>query len=57
LIDHIAEIGFDPQFGARPLKRAIQSELEDALARIMLAGERDFSQEVLVDYDGGIVIQ
>jgi ATP-dependent Clp protease ATP-binding subunit ClpB len=37
--DYLAEIGFDPQFGARPLKRAIQRSLEDALARKLLGGE------------------
>jgi ATP-dependent Clp protease ATP-binding subunit ClpB len=37
--DRLAEVGFDPQFGARPLKRAIQRHLEDPLARRVLAGE------------------
>jgi ATP-dependent Clp protease ATP-binding subunit ClpB len=37
--DQLAEVGFDPQFGARPLKRAIQRHLEDPLARRVLAGE------------------
>jgi ATP-dependent Clp protease ATP-binding subunit ClpB len=37
--DLLANIGFDPQFGARPLKRAIQRHLEDPLARRVLAGE------------------
>jgi ATP-dependent Clp protease ATP-binding subunit ClpB len=37
--DFLAEVGWDPQFGARPLKRAIQRHLEDALARRVLAGE------------------
>jgi ATP-dependent Clp protease ATP-binding subunit ClpB len=37
--DFLAEVGWDPQFGARPLKRAIQKHLEDALARRVLAGE------------------
>lgn len=35
---HIAKTGFDPKFGARPLKRAIQSQLEDALAEEILSG-------------------
>ncbi|HHU35961.1 MAG TPA: ATP-dependent chaperone ClpB [Treponema sp.] len=35
----LAEVGFDPQYGARPLKRAIQSELENPLAREVLAGK------------------
>jgi ATP-dependent Clp protease ATP-binding subunit ClpB len=37
--DQLAEVGFDPLFGARPLKRAIQRHLEDPLARRVLAGE------------------
>ncbi len=37
--DRLAAVGFDPQFGARPLKRAIQRYLEDPLARRLLAGE------------------
>jgi ATP-dependent Clp protease ATP-binding subunit ClpB len=37
--DFLAEVGWDPQFGARPLKRAIQRHLEDALARRVLEGE------------------
>jgi ATP-dependent Clp protease ATP-binding subunit ClpB len=37
--DLLARLGFDPQFGARPLKRAIQRHLEDPLARRVLAGE------------------
>jgi ATP-dependent Clp protease ATP-binding subunit ClpB len=37
--DFLAEVGWDPQFGARPLKRAIQRHVEDALARRVLAGE------------------
>ncbi len=37
--DFLAEVGWDPQFGARPLKRAIQRYMEDALARRVLAGE------------------
>lgn len=38
-IKKIAEAGFDPAFGARPLKRAIQSEIENPLAKKILAGD------------------
>lgn len=38
-IEHLAKIGFDPIFGARPLKRAIQTELENPLAQQILAGK------------------
>ncbi len=37
--DYLAEVGWDPQYGARPLKRAIQRHLEDTLAKHVLAGE------------------
>ena len=37
--EYLAEVGYDPQFGARPLKRAIQRELQDPLALKILAGE------------------
>ena len=37
--DLVGELGWDPQFGARPLKRAIQKHVEDALAKKLLAGE------------------
>jgi len=37
--EYIAEAGYDPDFGARPLKRAIQRELEDPLALKILSGE------------------
>jgi ATP-dependent Clp protease ATP-binding subunit ClpB len=38
-LDRLGEAGFDPVYGARPLKRAIQSELENPLAQQLLAGE------------------
>ena len=38
LLDHIAEVGFDPVYGARPLKRAIQNSLENPLAEQVLRG-------------------
>ena len=37
--DFLADIGFDPMFGARPLKRAIQAELENRLAKEVLEGK------------------
>jgi len=38
-LDWIGELGYDPQFGARPLKRAIQRELLNPLSKSILAGE------------------
>ncbi|MEF1187572.1 hypothetical protein, partial [Vibrio sinaloensis] len=37
-LDLIAQVGFDPVFGARPLKRAIQQSVENPLAKAILAG-------------------
>jgi ATP-dependent Clp protease ATP-binding subunit ClpB len=39
VLDHLAEAGFDPVFGARPLKRAIQQLLENPLAQQILQGD------------------
>ena len=47
--EHLVLVGHDPAYGARPLKRAIQRELETALARKILAGEVADGQEVRVD--------
>jgi len=47
--DFIADKGYDVQFGARPLKRAIQRYLEDALADIVLAGELVEGDTILMD--------
>lgn len=47
----IAESGYDPQYGARPLKRAIQKYLEDELADLILSSSLEAGNEVVVDYD------
>jgi ATP-dependent Clp protease ATP-binding subunit ClpB len=52
-IAEIANAGFDPVYGARPLKRAIQSEIENPLAREILAGSFVAKDTVLVDKKGG----
>jgi ATP-dependent Clp protease ATP-binding subunit ClpB len=54
LIDYLADNGFDPQFGARPLKRLIQKEIVNALSKKILACDIDKSRPVLVDaFDNG----
>jgi ATP-dependent Clp protease ATP-binding subunit ClpB len=50
-IRHLVRVGYDPVYGARPLKRAIQRELETSLGRRILAGEIKDGQNVLVDFD------
>ena len=47
--DYLAEVGYDPTFGARPLKRAIQRELQDPLALRILAGEFSEGDTILVE--------
>jgi ATP-dependent Clp protease ATP-binding subunit ClpB len=47
--DALAEAGWDPQYGARPLKRAIVRQLEDPLARKVLAGEFPTGTRIIVD--------
>ncbi len=49
---HLAEQGFDPVFGARPLKRVIQRELQDPLALALLQGEFSAGDTVQVDFVG-----
>ncbi len=56
LIDHLAENGFDPQYGARPLKRMIQKEIVNGLSKKILAGDVDKSRPVLVDVFDGVVV-
>lgn len=57
-LDTLADIGFDPNFGARPLKRAIQRELETAVAKGILRGDFADGDEITVDaIDGNIYIQ
>ncbi|MFO7960807.1 MAG: ATP-dependent chaperone ClpB [Nitriliruptoraceae bacterium] len=48
-LDRLAELGFDPLYGARPLKRVIRASLEDQLARSLLAGEVAPGRTVRVD--------
>ncbi|RUO52254.1 ATP-dependent chaperone ClpB [Pseudidiomarina homiensis] len=56
-LDHLAAAGFDPVFGARPLKRAIQQEIENPLAQQLLAGKLLPGKAIKVDYqDDAIVI-
>ncbi len=47
--EYLAEVGYDPDFGARPLKRAIQRELQDPLAMKILAGEFKEGDTIRVD--------
>ncbi|MBC7905070.1 MAG: ATP-dependent chaperone ClpB [Gemmatimonadaceae bacterium] len=57
-IDYLAENGYDPQFGARPLKRLIQKEIVNKLSKRILAGDIERSHPVLVDvFDNNVVFR
>jgi ATP-dependent Clp protease ATP-binding subunit ClpB len=55
-VDYLAENGFDPQFGARPLKRLIQKEIVNPLSKKILSGNIDRIHPVLVDVFDGLVV-
>lgn len=52
-LEKLAEAGFDPVFGARPLKRAIQSQIENPLAKELLEGHFSSGETILVEYSNG----
>jgi ATP-dependent Clp protease ATP-binding subunit ClpB len=56
LIDYLAENGFDPQYGARPLKRMIQKEIVNQLSKKILSGDIDKNHPVLIDVFDGVVV-
>jgi ATP-dependent Clp protease ATP-binding subunit ClpB len=56
LLDYLAENGYDPQFGARPLKRLIQKEIVNTLSKKILSGDVDKTHPVLVDVFDGVVV-
>ena len=49
--DYIAEKGWDEQFGARPLKRAIQKYVEDVLAEEIIRTKVNIGEKIIIDYD------
>jgi ATP-dependent Clp protease ATP-binding subunit ClpB len=57
---HLVKVGYDPAYGARPLKRALQKEVTTRIAKALLAGQIHDGQKVSVDFDdrhGEIVIR
>jgi ATP-dependent Clp protease ATP-binding subunit ClpB len=55
-LNYLADNGFEPQFGARPLKRLIQKEITNALSRKILEGKIDKTKPLLVDVFDGLVV-
>jgi len=57
-VAHLAEVGYDPKYGARPLRRAIQTHVEDRLAEEILAGNIKEGDNVSIEYiDNEMVIK
>jgi ATP-dependent Clp protease ATP-binding subunit ClpB len=57
-VDHIAKVGFDPQFGARPIKRVIQKSVLNELSKIILAEKVHKDAVIVVDErNGGLVFK
>jgi ATP-dependent Clp protease ATP-binding subunit ClpC len=55
-LDKLAEMGFDPEMGARPLRRVIQQKVEDPLSDQLLAGEFEDKDTILVELEGDDVV-
>jgi ATP-dependent Clp protease ATP-binding subunit ClpB len=55
-LDLLGNVGFDPVYGARPLKRAIQQQLENPLAREILEGRFQAGDGIVVDAQGGRLV-
>jgi len=55
-LEFLSEQGFDPQLGARPLKRLIQKEIVNQLSKRILAGDIDKTHPVLVDVFDNVVV-
>ncbi|MCY4639693.1 MAG: ATP-dependent Clp protease ATP-binding subunit [Chloroflexi bacterium] len=56
LLDHLGEKGFDPVFGARPLRRVIQDQLEDRLSDALIDGSYEAGDTIRADYQDGEVL-
>ena len=55
-LDYLSEQGYDPQYGARPLKRVIQKEIINLLSKKIIAGEIDKEKKVVMDVFDGVVV-
>ena len=57
-IDYLAEMGYDPDFGARPVKRAIQQYMLNDLSKKLLSGDVNREKPIIVDSFGeGLVFR
>jgi len=56
VIDYLADKGFDPEFGARPIKRVIQRDILNNLSKDILAGKINTNSNIVVDYENGKIV-
>lgn len=57
-VDWLAQLGYDPTFGARPLKRVLQKKVMNELSKMILAGKVDKDRKIIIDqFDGQIVFR
>ena len=56
LLDKLYQVGFNPDFGARPIKRAIQRIVENDLAKEILKGKFEDGAKINLSYDNDLVI-
>ena len=55
-IDYLADAGYDPQFGARPVKRLIQREILNQLSKALLSGQIEKGQDITIDVEKGNIV-
>jgi ATP-dependent Clp protease ATP-binding subunit ClpC len=55
-LDKLAELGYDPEFGARPLRRVIQQKVEENLSDALLAGEFEDCEAIIVDVEDDEIV-
>lgn len=55
-LDYLVQRGFDPQYGARPLKRVIQKDIVNLLSKKIIGGEIDKTKPVMIDVFDGVVV-
>ena len=58
VIDHLSTIGFDPQYGARPVKRVLQKEVMNALSKEILSQRVSIGDHIILDqFDGKFIFR
>jgi len=55
-IEEISKLGYDPQYGARPVKRVLQRNILNELSKMILAGKVDREHKIVIDFDGNTFV-